>query len=58
MGEMFGIKTVLNKKKKWCVIQKKQTVNGGWQRGDRDPVSRTNFNKIHASRFESVIREI
>ena len=27
----------------------------GWQRGDRDPVSRTNFNKIHASRFESVI---
>ena len=28
---------------------------GGWQRGDRDPVSRTNFNKIHASRFESVI---
>ena len=26
----------------------------GWQRGDRDPVSRTNFNKIHASRFESV----
>ena len=23
----------------------------GWQRGDRDPVSRTNFNKIHASRF-------
>ena len=28
---------------------------GGWQRGDRDSVSRTNFNKIHASRFESVI---
>ena len=27
----------------------------GWQRGDRYPVSRTNFNKIHASRFESVI---
>ena len=27
----------------------------GWQRGDRDPVSRTNFNKIHASRFESDI---
>ena len=27
----------------------------GWQSGDRDPVSRTNFNKIHASRFESVI---
>ena len=27
----------------------------GWQRGDRDPVSRTNFNKIHASRFELVI---
>ena len=27
----------------------------GWQRGDRDPVSRSNFNKIHASRFESVI---
>ena len=26
-----------------------------WQRGNRDPVSRTNFNKIHASRFESVI---
>jgi len=23
--------------------------------GNRDPVSRTNFNKIHASRFESVI---
>ena len=23
--------------------------------GDRDPVSRTIFNKIHASRFESVI---
>ena len=31
------------------------TVTGGWQRGYRDPVSRTNFNKIHASRFESVI---
>ena len=30
-------------------------IFGGWQRGDRDPVSRTNFNKIHASRFESVI---
>ena len=30
-------------------------VMRGWQRGDRDPVSRTNFNKIHASRFESVI---
>ena len=29
----------------------------GWQRGDRDPVSRTNFNKIPASRFESVIVE-
>ena len=28
---------------------------GERQRGDRDPVSRTNFNKIHASRFESVI---
>ena len=27
-------------------------VYRGWQRGDRDPVSRTNFNKIHASRFE------
>ena len=27
----------------------------GWQRGDCDLVSRTNFNKIHASRFESVI---
>ena len=27
----------------------------GWQRGDRDPVSQTNFNKIHASRFELVI---
>ena len=24
-------------------------------KGGRDPVSRTNFNKIHASRFESVI---
>ena len=24
-------------------------------KGDRDPISRTNFNKIHASRFESVI---
>ena len=23
---------------------------GGWQRGSHDPVSRTNFNKIHASR--------
>ena len=31
------------------------TGDGGLQRGDRDPVSRTNFNKIHASRFESVI---
>ena len=31
------------------------TITRGWQRGDRDPVSRTNFNKIHASRFESVI---
>ena len=31
------------------------TVNRGSQRGDRDPVSRTNLNKIHASRFESVI---
>ena len=30
-------------------------VKRGWQRGDRDPVSRTNFNKIHASRFESII---
>ena len=30
----------------------------GGKRGDRDPVSRTNFNKIHASRFELVIREI
>ena len=27
----------------------------GWQRGDHDPVSRTNFNKIHASHSESVI---
>ena len=27
----------------------------GWQREDRDPVSRANFNKIHASRLESVI---
>ena len=38
--------------------QKAETVLSvfrGWQRGDRDPVSRTNFNKIHASRFESVI---
>ena len=31
------------------------SVTGGWQRGDRDPVSRTNLNKIHVSRFESVI---
>ena len=31
------------------------TLSSGWQRGDRDPVSRTNFNKIHAWRFESVI---
>ena len=30
----------------------KTTTVRGWQRGDRDPVSRTNFNKIHASRFE------
>ena len=30
-------------------------VERGWQSRDRDPVSRTNFNKIHASRFESVI---
>ena len=30
-------------------------INREWLRGDRDPVSRTNFNKIHASRFESVI---
>ena len=30
------------------------SVIRGWQRGDRDPVSRTNFNKIQASRFESV----
>ena len=29
--------------------------NRGWQRGDRDNVSHTNFNKIQASRFESVI---
>ena len=34
------------------------TTSRGWQTGDRDPVSRTNFNKIHASRFESVIREL
>ena len=27
-------------------------------KGDRDPVSRTNFNEIHASRFESVIENI
>ena len=32
-----------------------QMIERGWQRGDRDPVSRTNFNKIHTSRFESVI---
>jgi len=31
------------------------THRRGWQRGGHDPVSRTNFNKIHASRFESVI---
>ena len=30
-------------------------VEGGKGGGGRDPVSRTNFNKIHASRFESVI---
>ena len=33
----------------------KLAFQGGWQRGDRDPVSRTNFSKIHASRLESVI---
>ena len=38
------------------VVMRLETILGrGWQRGDRDPVSRTNFNEIHASRFESVI---
>ena len=37
------------------IIYKLYAVVRGWQRGGRDPVSRTNFNKIHASRFESVI---
>ena len=30
-------------------------IEEGGKGGDRDPVSRTNFNKIHAARFESVI---
>ena len=37
------------------LLRQESVVTRGWQRGDRDPVSRTNFNKIHASRFESVI---
>ena len=37
------------------VAEVKAKSTRGRQRGDRDPVSRTNFNKIHASRFESVI---
>ena len=36
-------------------VEKEWAIARGWQRGDCDPVSRTNFNKIHASRFESVI---
>ena len=31
-------------------VCEKGTENRGWQRGGHDPVSRTNFNKIHASR--------
>ena len=36
-------------------VEEEWAIARGWQRGDCDPVSRTNFNKIHASRFESVI---
>ena len=31
-------------------LRSSNRLNGGWQRGGHDPVSRTNFNKIHASR--------
>ena len=33
-----------------AVSLKRPSVLRGWQRGGHDPVSRTNFNKIHASR--------
>ena len=36
-------------------VRDQRELLGGWQREDRDPVSRTNVNKIHASRFESII---
>ena len=36
-------------------VEEEWAIARGWQRGDRDPGSCTNFNKIHASCFESVI---
>ena len=56
-------KRIKANKQTTCLINKqglrcyeKETIHHrGWQSGDRDPVSRTSFNKIHSSRFGSVI---